>query len=137
MQYISSFERTQAMLPQELRSGINPQGNLPARPNGSTQTCGVSSVGRREALIKPGDYDLNDESKDFVADFRSSFAGVRPRDGEFLVGVGGSDEGLWVNASVDGSTNDPALIEEWRRRFEEILDSSADGVEVQAREYKL
>ncbi len=134
MQYISSLERTQAMLPEHLRSGLNPQGAYPMRPNHSTQTCGVSSVGRREALIKPGYYDLDEEDEAFIADFRSSFASVRPREGEFLVGVGGSDEGLWVNASVDGSTNDPALVEEWRKRFERVLD---EGGGMETRDYKL
>ncbi|KAK5174475.1 uncharacterized protein LTR77_001555 [Saxophila tyrrhenica] len=134
IQYISSLERTQAMLPEHLQTGLNPEGAFPMRPNATTQTCGVSSVGRREALIKPGDYDIDDESKDFVADFRSSFAAVRPRDGEFLVGVGGSDEGLWVNASVDGSTMDPALVDKWRERFETILDEGGGG---EGRMYKL
>jgi hypothetical protein len=96
------------------------------RPNHSLQTCGVSSVGRREALMKPGMYDLNEPDKDFVADFISSFACVRPREGEFLVGVGGSDEGLWLNASIDGSAMDPALVDEWRTRFSTILDDDKD-----------
>lgn len=133
-QYIGAIERNDAKLPPHLQSGINPQGAYPPRPNMSTQTCGVSSVGRREALIKPGEFDLEAERKDFVVDYRQSFACVRPRDEEFLVGVGGSDDGLFLNASVDGNANDPALVEEWKRRFETILDGAGEGV---SRDYKM
>jgi hypothetical protein len=126
IQYVGSLERRDAILPAHLRGGLNPQGAYPMRPNHSLQTCGVSSVGRREALMKPGMYDLNEPGKDFIADFISSFACVRPREGEFLVGVGGSDEGLWLNASIDGSAMDPALVDEWRIRFSTILDDDTE-----------
>lgn len=133
-QYIGAIERNDSKLPPHLQTGISPQGAYPARPNMSMQTCGVSSVGRREALIKPGDFDLEADGKDFIGDYRQSFACVRPRDDEFLVGVGGSDDGLFLNASVDGNAIDPALVQEWKRRFETILDSEGEGV---GREYKL
>jgi hypothetical protein len=124
--YIGTLERREAMLPPDLQTGLNPQGAYPMRSNSSLQTCGVSSVGRREALIRPGEHDMDDDSKDFAADYRGAFACVRPRDGEFLVGVGGSNEGLWVNASIDANSMDPALVEEWRVRFTTILDGGAD-----------
>jgi len=92
------------------------------RPNHSTQTNGISSVGRGGAVIARGMYDVSDASKDFVADFRAISSNVRARDGEFLVGIGGSDEGLWANASIDASAMDPYLVEEWRGRLEHILD---------------
>lgn len=93
------------------------------RPNATTQTCGVSSVGRRDALIKRGMYDVDaDDGKDFVADFRDTKANVRVRDGEFLVGVGGADDGLFAAVSVDTMSLDPRLVEEWRVRFESILE---------------
>ena len=128
-QYIDLIGRMDAKMPLHLQKGINPQGAYPARPNHSMQTNGVSSVGRREVFIKQGTYDLDDDSKDFVADYRHIFASVRPRDGEFLVGVGGADDGLWVNATIDGNAMDPALVEQWRIRLETILDDEKTGRE--------
>ena len=127
IQYLGSVERMDFQLPEHLRKGVNPQGAYPARPNGSSQTCGVSSVGSRKPLIEPGTYDLSGESREFVADHRSIVQTVRPRDGEFLVGVGGSDTGLFLDASVDGNSMDPVLVEDWRRRFETILDEDGSG----------
>ena len=121
-QYVGSVERMDSKLPDQLKKGVKPQGAYPARPNLSMQTCGVSSVGSRKPLIDRGTYDLDDESKDFVVDHRTIHQSVRPRDDEFLVGIGGSDDGLFVNASVDGNSMDPLLVEQWRHRFETILD---------------
>ena len=121
-QYILGIERMDSKLPPHLRKGLNPQGAYPMRPNRTMQTCGVSSVGRRDAVIKQGIYDLDDDTKDFVVDYRGVHASVRPRDGEFLVGCGGSDDGLWVNASIDGNAMDPALVAQWRMRFETVLE---------------
>ena len=122
VQYVGAMERMDSKLPEHLRKGVNPQGAYPARPNDGMQTCGVSSVGSRKPLIDKGMYDLNDDSKEFVADHRTIHQIVRPRDDEFLVGIGGSDEGLYVNASVDGNSMDPELVAQWRQRFETILD---------------
>lgn len=122
-QYISSIERSALLVPPHLRERVhNPQGQYPARPNMTAQTCGVSSIGRKDAIIKRGTYDLRDTSKDFVADYRETKATVRPREGEFLIGIGGDEAGLWVNVTVDVSTLDPALVDVWRKRFETILD---------------
>ena len=126
-QYLWSMERMDERTPEHLRQGVNPQGAYPMRPNGSMQTCGVSSVGRRDTIIKAGTYDLSDESKDFVADYRGNMASVRPRDNEFLVGIGGTDTELGANVTIDGNAMDPALVEEWRVRFESILDEERDG----------
>nr|OQO25431.1 hypothetical protein B0A51_06514 [Rachicladosporium sp. CCFEE 5018]OQO25694.1 hypothetical protein B0A51_07256 [Rachicladosporium sp. CCFEE 5018] len=124
IQYLSSLERINLILPPEhRRPGPGPQGAYPMRPNTTVQTCGVSSVGKRETLR--GMYDLEAakrEGKDFAADFRHSNAGVRAREGEFLVGVGGSEDGLWANVSVDVTRVDPVLVEEWRQRFESVLE---------------
>ena len=91
--------------------------------NHSVQTNGISSIGRADAVLKQGMYDLDDESRDFVADFRSITSNVRARDGEFLVGIGGSDVGLWANASIDTCAMDPQLVEQWKMRLEHVLDS--------------
>jgi len=124
-QYISSLERVNDKLPAELRDrSKGPQGDYPMRPNATTQTCGVSSVGRRDNLIGPGMYDVNAplrEGREFVADFKDIQAAVRVRDGEFLIGVGGAEDGLWLAVSADASNLDPVLMGEWRTRLEEIF----------------
>jgi len=140
-QYLGSLERAGEKLPAELRgengssssggsSNANPQGAYPMRPNSTLQTCGVSSVGRRDALIGPGMYNVQSllntcrtgSGKDFVADFKDIDAAVRAREGEFLIGVGGADEsGLWVTCSADASALDPELMGEWRERLGEIF----------------
>jgi hypothetical protein len=124
-QYISSLERANDKIPVELRDGTKgPQGDYPMRPNATVQTCGVSSVGRRDTLIGPGMYDVNaplGEGREFVADFKDIQAAVRVRDGEFLIGVGGAEDGLWLAVSADASNLDPVLMGEWRTRLEEIF----------------
>lgn len=131
-QYISSIERTQAILPPSLRKRQgqppSPQGAYPMRPNATTQTCGVSSVGRRDGLIGRGMYDVHstllsdaEGGKDFVADFSDIHACVRVRDGEFLIGVGGADDGLWLAVSADATNLDPVLMGEWKERLEEAF----------------
>ncbi|EME49863.1 hypothetical protein DOTSEDRAFT_122199 [Dothistroma septosporum NZE10] len=88
-------------------------------------TCGVSSVGDREALVRGGVYDLNDPTKDFAADFLDMTSSVRAREGEFLVGIGGSKDGLFCVPSVDSTTLDPEMVREWCERFETILDEDS------------
>nr|POF26118.1 hypothetical protein CFP56_22266 [Quercus suber] len=122
-QYLSSLERSAMFVPAHLRStAFNPQGQYPARPNTTAQTCGVSSVGRRDIFLKRNVYSLHDTSKDFVADYREYKAAVRPREGEFLIGIGGDEAGLWVNVSIDSSSIDPFWVQKWKTRFETILD---------------
>lgn len=128
IQYLSSLERSNGILPPEKRRpGPGPQGAYPMRPNNTSQTCGVSSVGRRDAIIREGMYDIdNSQGKDFVADFRDTSASVRVRDGEFLVGVGGTEHGLFIAVSVDATAMDPQLVQEWRTRFLNVLEEDAD-----------
>lgn len=126
-QYVSSLERANDKIPLELRDGSSksPQGEYPMRPNATVQTCGVSSVGRRDALIGPGMYDVNaplGEGREFVADFKDIQAAVRVRDGEFLIGVGGAEDGLWLAVSADATNLDPVLMGEWRARLEGIFE---------------
>lgn len=125
-QYVGSVERLESRIPEQFRRDMKPQGAYPMRPNMSLPTCGVSSVGRRQNMIQQGIYDLDDQSKDFVADYRILYASVRPRDDEFLVGIGGSEDGLWVNGTIDGNAMEPALVEEWRIRFETILEEDCN-----------
>ncbi|KAM0714950.1 hypothetical protein Q7P37_009415 [Cladosporium fusiforme] len=125
-QYVASIERAQAKMPAELRGDSRgPQGDYPMRPNATVQTCGVSSVGRRDALIQQHMYDVQAplrEGKDFVADFKDMNAAVRAREGEFLIGVGGAEDGLWLCVSADASALDPVLMKEWQARLHGIFD---------------
>jgi len=127
-QYLSSLERANEKLPEGFRGGggvKDPQGAYPMRPNATVQTCGVSSVGRRDAFIGPGMYDVQSllgNGKDFVADFKDIDAAVRARDGEFLIGVWGTESGLGLTVSADASTLDPDLMKAWQARLGEIFD---------------
>ena len=130
VQYLGGLERMDAGLPDHMKRHINAQGAYPMRPNATMQTCGVSSVGSRKPLMDRGAYDLNDTSRDLIADHRAIHQTVRPRNDEFLVGVGGSENGLFLNASVDGNSMDPALVEQWRVRFETILDETSTNAKL-------
>jgi hypothetical protein len=126
-QYLSSLERTSEKLPEQFRGkgNRNPQGAYPMRPNATMQTCGVSSVGRRDAFIGPGMYDVKSllpSGKDFVADFKDIDAAVRARDGEFLIGVWGTESGLGLTVSADASTLDPDLMRAWQARLKGIFE---------------
>ena len=125
MNYIAAVERTEAKLPPHLRMGVDPQGELAVRPNPTMATCGVSSVGRRHPALGPGQYDLEAELGEgedaFVADFRAMRQAVRARDGEFLVGIGGDDEGIGATVSFDGNAIDEELAELWKVKMEGLL----------------
>ena len=134
--YLFSIERWVAKFPDaERRRALDPQRMYPMRPNATMQTCGVSSVGSKVSVLRRGMVSLDSGDRDFVADFRSSHAAVRPRDDEFLVGVGGDDEStIGMNASVDANAIDPVLAAEFCRRFESILE---EGEEVSGFSAKL
>jgi hypothetical protein len=126
MNYVGAMERLRSKLPEELRHTLGshgPQGELTAAQNGSMATCGVSSVGR--SGWRQGEFDVNGElgeGKDaFVADYRSSKQNVRARDGEFLVGVWGDDDGIAANVSYDGNAIDEDMVREWQNRMENLL----------------
>ncbi|KAM0695938.1 hypothetical protein Q7P36_004421 [Cladosporium allicinum] len=126
-QYLGSLERANEKIPEQFRGGVkSPQGAYPMRPNATMQTCGVSSVGRRDAFIGPGMYDvkslLGQSGKDFVADFKDIDAAVRARDGEFLIGVWGTESGLGLTVSADASTLDPELMKSWQARLRGIFE---------------
>ncbi|KAK3675546.1 hypothetical protein LTR78_004630 [Recurvomyces mirabilis] len=126
VQYLNSIERADAMVPGRLRKYPNPQGQYPASQNLTGQTCGVSSVGRRDPLLRPGVYDVRrpacEEGKEMVADFRSMRQCVRAREGEFLVGIGGDEEAVGVGVSVDASVVDLGRVEEWRGMLLGLLE---------------
>ena len=126
MNYIGAVERLRTKLPEHLRDTLGthiPQGELAVQANPTMATCGVSSVGR--SGWRMGEYDVDGELAEgenaFVADYRSSKQNVRARDGEFLVGISGDDEGISANVSFDGCAIDEELVEEWKRRMEGLL----------------
>ncbi|KAG9850913.1 hypothetical protein KCU77_g7277, partial [Aureobasidium melanogenum] len=126
MNYVGAMERLRSKLPEELRHSLghhSPQGDLAAAQNGSMATCGVSSVGRsgwRQGEFNV-DGDLREGEDAFVADYRFSKQNVRARDGEFLVGVWGDDDGIAANVSYDGNAIDEDMIREWQHRMESLL----------------
>ncbi|KAH0371955.1 hypothetical protein KCU65_g1526, partial [Aureobasidium melanogenum] len=126
MNYVGAMERLRSKLPEELRHSLghhSPQGDLAAAQNGSMATCGVSSVGR--SGWRQGEFDVNGDLREgddaFVADYRFSKQNVRARDGEFLVGVWGDDDGIAANVSYDGNAIDEGMIREWQHRMENLL----------------
>lgn len=126
MNYVGAMERLRSKLPEELRHTLGshgPQGELIAAQNGSMATCGVSSVGR--SGWRQGEFDVDGELGEgedaFVADYRSSKQNVRARDGEFLVGVWGDDNGIAANVSYDGNAIDEDMVREWQNRMENLL----------------
>jgi hypothetical protein len=126
MNYVGAMERLRSKLPEELRHTLGshgPQGELTAAQNGSMATCGVSSVGR--SGWRQGEFDVDGELGEgedaFVADYRSSKQNVRARDGEFLVGVWGDDDGIAANVSYDGNAIDEDMVREWQTRMENLL----------------
>ncbi|KAK4988074.1 hypothetical protein LTR50_004190 [Elasticomyces elasticus] len=127
--YIMAAERAESKRPEHLKKGINPQGAYPVRANPTMATCGVSSVGRRQVL-KRKTYTANEvrstteDAKDFVADFEDMDMNVRVRDGEFLVGIGGNSESIFVNVSYDGNSMDEELVRRWQKRIETLLDGA-------------
>ncbi|KAF4551029.1 Hypothetical protein D9617_15g043830 [Elsinoe fawcettii] len=123
--YIDAVERSRTKLPLAMQKGTSPGGPYQRRP-APRATCGVSSVGRGNPGLAPGQYDLSKPLRDgedaFMADIRSVKMGVRPRDGEFLVGIGGDEKAIGSTASFDACAIDAAWAEKWRERMETILE---------------
>lgn len=124
MNYLDIIERANGKLPDHLRHGFHYQEYLPKQPNPTMATCGVSSVGRALSAMAPGQYDLARPlgEGDFVADIRSTRQNVRPRDGEFLVGIWGDDDSIDAAVSYDACAIDPAWAETWKDKIEKILE---------------
>lgn len=118
IQYVGSIERSASLIPGMAQDKLGPQGVYPMRPNATRQTCGVSSTGRGVPLASMTKYD----NPDLVAVPTGMFAGVRAREGEFLIGIGGADAGLNANVSVDISSMDSKLVAQWQQRFAAILE---------------
>lgn len=126
MNYLDVIERANIKLPDHLRKEFQYQKRLPKQANPTMATCGVSSVGRSDPGTTPGQIDLSrslaGEDDAFMADIRTTSQNVRPRDGEFLVGIWGSDDSVDANVSYDSCAIDPAWARVWKEKMETILD---------------
>lgn len=126
MNYLDVIERANIKLPGHLRREFQYQKTLPKQANPTMATCGVSSVGRSNPAMLPGEIDLSKplvgEEDTLVADIRSSGQNVRPREGEFLIGIWGSDDSIDASVSYDACAIDPAMAQVWKEKMETILE---------------
>ncbi|KAF2253558.1 hypothetical protein BU26DRAFT_515893 [Trematosphaeria pertusa] len=126
--YLFQLERVESKLPPSRRTGINPQGALPAKTFMAGATCGVSSVGSTAAFFKPGMYDLGqvgrgEGTKDFSADFRGLKMGVRARENEFLVGSSTDADGIvGFGVSYDANAISEQAAEMWAEKIRSLLE---------------
>jgi hypothetical protein len=119
----------EAKLHEDQKTGINPQGSLPAKIFKNGATCGVSSMGSTANFFQAGMYDLSEvgivEGKDFAADFRGLRMGVRARENEFLVGSSSDYNGIvGFGVSYDASAISEEAAEAWGDIIRSLLDDS-------------
>jgi hypothetical protein len=124
--YLYQIERVEGKLPAHRKTGLNPQGSLPAKTSQSGATCGVSSVGLTSTFFPHGAYDFNDiekEGKDLVAEFRDLITGVRARDNEFLVGSSTDAYGIVrFGVSYDQSAISEEAADAWTMKIKSLLE---------------
>lgn len=126
MNYLDVIERANIKLPGHLHEEFQYQKTLPKQANPTMATCGVSSVGKSDPGMTPGQIDLTKslagEEDALIADIQSTRQNVRPRDGEFLIGIWGSDDSVDASVSYDSCAIDPAWAQVWKEKMETILD---------------
>lgn len=126
MNYLDVIERANIKLPGHLRREFPYQKTLPKQNNPTMATCGVSSVGRSDPAITPGQVDLtkslDGEDDALIAEIMGTRQNVRPREGEFLVGIWGSDDSIDASVSYDSCAIDPSWAQVWKEKMETILD---------------
>ncbi|ORY14587.1 hypothetical protein BCR34DRAFT_560271 [Clohesyomyces aquaticus] len=126
--YLYQIERVEGKLPDDRKTGINPQGAYPANSSQFGATCGVSSIGSTASFFPPGQFNLDDPSfgvngKDFVADFRGLKMGVRARDNEFLVGSSTDGNGIVsFGVSYDGNSISEEAAERWAQKITSLFE---------------
>ncbi|KAJ4345905.1 uncharacterized protein N0V89_012041 [Didymosphaeria variabile] len=134
--YLSAIERSDAKLPDDMKWGVNPHGELLPPAFQFRATCGVSSIGRTAQWLAAGTYDLSvvgngAEEKDFAADFWDFRQGVRARDDEFLVGSSTDAEGrVKFGVSYDESAISPEMAGRWREVVEGLMEYNTEGREM-------
>jgi hypothetical protein len=134
--YLSIVERAESMLPASQRKRSSDgksfpglQGAYPVRKASTGATCGVSSIGDRRRFLTPGMFDLDRaDGGGFAADFREMRASVRVRDGEFLVGSAGDDEGLHFGVSYDGNAISENKVQMWEKVMYNMFENSKAGL---------
>jgi len=128
--YLSIVERSESMLPASYRKMsadgefLGLQGAYPVKKSSTGATCGVSSIGDRRRFLTPGMFDLKHTKQGFAADFREMRASVRVRDGEFLVGSAGDDEGLHFAVSYDGNAISEEKVHLWEKVMYNMFEDS-------------
>lgn len=131
MNYLDNIERANSRLPEDMRMKLEYMEHYPKQTQSRMATCGVSSVGKANPQFQPGQYDLERRlgEDDVVADTRGHKMNVRPRDGEFLVGIWGTDEYIQATVSYDACAIDPS----WAGRFEERIETVLESASVSSR----
>lgn len=133
--YLSDIERSDSKLPEGMKWGVNPHGDLLPAAFQFRATCGVSSIGRTKQWLAAGRYDLDVVGdgvgdKDFAADFYDFKQGVRARDDEFLVGSSTDAEGrVRFGVSYDESAISPEMAVKWREVVEGLMEGTENGRE--------
>ncbi|KAI0480042.1 hypothetical protein GGR56DRAFT_251254 [Xylariaceae sp. FL0804] len=100
---------------------------LPPPPNWSLlqSTCNVSSIGQ-VSWEPEQDQDHHGDGDGVVATLAASVeafrAGVRARNGEFLVSVAGEGGVIRANVSYDGNAIDEAAVPAWAERMRTLLE---------------
>jgi hypothetical protein len=121
--YVAQMERVEDRLPKDRKTGSTPQGVLKPNLGKFGATCGVSSVGSVKAYFKIGEYDLDDQTKDFVADYRGLKMGVRARDNEFLIGSStGADGCVGFGVSYDENAISQEVAQKWADTIKGLLE---------------
>jgi len=121
--YIAQVERVESWMPEGRKTGVSPQGTLTPRVGKYGATCGVSSTGSLKAYFRPGEYDLNDPTKDFVADYRGLKMGVRARDNEFLIGSSTDAAGcVGFGVSYDENAISQEVAQQWADTISGLLE---------------
>ncbi|KAF2442035.1 hypothetical protein P171DRAFT_416911 [Karstenula rhodostoma CBS 690.94] len=133
--YLNAIERSDLRLPEDMKWGVTPHGDLPPPASPFRATCGVSSTLRPTThWLAAGTYDLGvvgggAGQKDFAADFLDLKQGVRAREEEFLVGSSTDAEGrVRFGVSYDESAISEEMAGRWRDVVEGLLEAD-DGRE--------
>lgn len=131
MNYMDIIERANNRLPKQMRMNLAYQQHLPKQANPTLATCGVSSVGRANPHLQPGQYDLTRSlmANELIADPRGLKMNVRPRDGEFLVGIWGTDHSIRATVSYDAC----AIDHRWAQRFGEKIETLLERASMTSR----
>ncbi|CAN8100252.1 unnamed protein product [Discula destructiva] len=126
MNYLDIAERANSRVPEAMRMELDYMKHFPKQANPTLATCGVSSVGKANPHFQPGQYDLSRPlgKNDLVADTRGQKMNVRPRDGEFLVGIWGTDDSIQATVSYDACAIDAQWAARFEKRVETLLDST-------------